>query len=171
MKSYLKGDRVISSSAFSKNNKLFLESTSLSSLAGNDDHFSSLSTSAMIARGEVPEIHRRVADNYMVIKKIYGAPVVKIKISNQEKILLAKYDFNPLEFSTIKQINEELSFLKRWSLSQDDLLKKDANDIIQIRAKELKYLAASRYVNISNEMYNGYLALERYFEEISKYRP
>ncbi len=125
----------------------------------------------MIARGEVPESHRRVADNYMVIKKIYGSPVVKLKISNQERNLLAKYDFNPLEFSTIKQINEELSYLKRWSMSFEAALKKDADELIQIRAKELKYLAASRYLNISNEMYNGYQALERYFEEISKYRP
>jgi len=124
----------------------------------------------MIARGEVPDSHRRAADNYIVIKKIYGAPVVRTKISHQERNLLAKYDFNPLEFSTIKQINEELAFLKRWSSSSAPVLKKDADDLIQIRAKELKYLAASRYVNISNEMYNGYMAIERYFEEISKYR-
>ena len=45
----------------------------------------------------------------------------------------------------------------------------DADEIIQIRAKELKFLAASRYVNITSEIYSGYKALERYFEEISKY--
>ncbi len=164
------GDGKISSSAFNKNNRLLLESTTnLSSLVGDFERFSSLSTSAMIARAEVPETHRRVADNYMVIKKIYGSPVVKLKISNQERNLLSKYDFNPLEFSTIKQINEELSFLKRWSVSPEPALKKDADELIQIRAKELKYLAASRYISISNEMYNGYQALERYFEEISKY--
>ena len=85
---------------------MFLESTSLSSLACDDDKFSSLSTSAMLARGEVPEVHRRTADNYMVIKKVYGSPVVQPRINNQERALLAKYDFNPLEYSTIKQINE-----------------------------------------------------------------
>lgn len=148
---------------------MFLESTNLSSLAGNDDKFSSLSTSAMLARGDVPTSHRRVADNFMVIKKIYGTPVVQPRINNQERALLAKYDFNPLEFSTIKQINEELSFLKRWSLSLESNLKKDADDIIQIRAKELKYLIASRYISITSEIYSGYKALERYFEEISKY--
>lgn len=125
----------------------------------------------MIARGDVPESHRRVADNYMVIKKIYGSPVVKLPITAQEKNLLTKYDFNPLEFSTVKQINEELSFLKRWAMSGEKALKKDADDLIQIRVKELKFIAASRYSTISNEMYNGYQALERYFEEISKYRP
>ena len=123
----------------------------------------------MLARGEVPDSHRRVADNYMVIKRIYGTPVVQSRITNKERTLLAKYDFNPLEYSTIKQINEELSFLKRWSLSLEKNLKQDADELIQIRCKELKYLAASRYVSISSEIYGGYKALERYFEEISKY--
>ncbi len=159
----------INNSVITNKNKLFIESTNLSSLAGFDDKFSSLSTSAMLARGEVPDIHRRTADNYMVIKKIYGAPVVQPRLSNKERALLAKYDFNSLEFSTIKQINEELSFLKKWSMSLDKNLKNDADEIIQIRAKELKFLAASRYVNVTSEIYSGYKALERYFEEISKY--
>lgn len=123
----------------------------------------------MLARGEVPEVHRRTADNYMVIKKIYGTPVVQPRIDKRELALLAKYDFNPLEYSTIKQINEELSFLKRWSMSLERTLKNDANEIIQIRAKELKYLVASRYISLSSEIYSGYKALEKYFEEISKY--
>lgn len=165
----LNGDGTINTTVENKYNKLFLESTSLSSLAFNDDKFSSLSTSAMLARGDVPESHRRVADNYMVIKKVYGSPVVQPRITNKEKALLAKYDFNPLEYSTIKQINEELSFLKRWSVSLEKNLKNDADEIVQIRAKELKSLVASRYVNLSGEIYSGYKAIERYFEEISKY--
>ena len=164
----LYGDGAISNSVINKN-KLFLESTNLSSLACDDDKFSSLSTSAMLARGEVPEVHRRTADNYMVIKKIYGTPVVQPRINNKDRALLAKYDFNPLECSTIKQINEELAFLKRWSMSLEKNLRNDANEIIQIRAKELKFLVASRYVNLTSEVYAGYKALERYFEEISKY--
>ncbi len=159
----------INTTIINKNNKLYIESTNMSSLSGNDDRFSSLSMAAMLARGEVPEIHRRTADNYMVIKKVYGTPVVQPRINNKERALLAKYDFNSLEFSTIKQINEELSFLKKWSTSVDKNLKNDADEIIQIRAKELKFLAASRYVNITSEIYSGYKAIERYFEEISKY--
>ncbi len=165
----LYGDGAINTTAENNTNKLFIESTSLSSLAGNDDRFSSLSTSAMLARGVVPDSHRRVAYNYMVIKRIYGEPVVQTRITNKDKTLLAKYDFSPLEYSTIKQVNEELSFLKRWSMSLEENLKKDADELIQIRAKELKFLAASRYVNITSEIYQGYKALERYFEEISKY--
>lgn len=144
--------------------------TEQSALSDENDKFSNLSTSALLAKIDVPRSHVLVADNYMVIKKIYGTPVVKSRINNQEKALLAKYDFNPLEYSTIKQINEELALLKKWSMSQDENLKNDSDEIINIRCKELKYLAANRYTLITNELYNGYMALEKYFEDISKYR-
>ena len=74
-----------------------------------------------------------------------------------------------LEYSTIKQINEELSFLKKWSYSRDKSLRDASDRIIQIRTKELKYIVASRYVSITSDVYNGYRALEKYFESISKY--
>ena len=118
----------------------------------------------------VPDSHKRAADNYMVIKKIYGSAVVKMQVSNQEKNLLFKYDFNMLEYSTIKQINEELIFLKSWAASPSAVLRKDADDIIQIRAKELKCLDASCRMKNNDELYNGFMALERYFEEITKYK-
>ena len=156
--------------AFSKpENRLYAERTNLSSLSDDNDKFSSLSTSALLARGEVPPSHRRISDNYMIIKKIYGFPVVQSRISNKEVSLLAKYDFAQLEYSTIKQINEELSLLKRWSLSLDRDLRVDSDEIMQIRAKELKFIVATRYACVTNEIYNGYLALEKYFEDISKY--
>lgn len=141
----------------------------LSSLSSENDKFSLLSTSQLLAKGEIPASHRRVADNFMIIKKIYGQPIINSRLNEQDKQLLAKYDFNPLEYSTIKQINEELSFLKKWSKSLEPALQNDADKIIEIRAKELKFLLSSRYVAISNEIYNGYLALEKYFEDISKY--
>ena len=139
--------------------------TEQSALSDENDKFSNLSTSALLAKVDVPRSHVLVADNYMVIKKIYGSPVVKSRINNQEKALLAKYDFNQLEYSTIKQINEELALLKKWSMSQDANLKNDSDEIINIRCKELKYLAANRYTLITNEIYNGYMALEKYFED------
>ena len=83
--------------------------------------------------------------------------------------LLKKYDFNTLEYSTIKQVNDELSYLKKWSTSTNELLRKDADQLLQIRCKELKFIIASRYATVTNELYNGYKALERYFEEISKF--
>lgn len=91
------------------------------------------------------------------------------RISNVEKALLAKYDFNTLEYTTVKQMYEELALLQKWSMSQDEELKKDSDAILEIRTKELKFIVATSYANISNEIYKGYLALENYFIEISKY--
>jgi len=140
-----------------------------SSLSTDDDAFMSLSTSALLARSAVPYSHRRIADNYVIIKRVYRFQAVQSRITNTELQLLKKYDFNTLEFSTIKQVNEELSYLKKWSTSGNELLRKDADQLLQIRCKELKYIVASRYSTVTNELYNGYKALERYFEEISKF--
>ena len=140
-----------------------------SAFSSDEDAFTALSTSALLAKSAVPYSHRRVADNYVIIKRIYRFQAVQSRISNVERQLLQKYDFNTLEFSTIKQINEELSYLKKWATSSNELLRKDADMLIQIRSKELKYIVASRYASITNEIYNGYQALERYFEEISKF--
>lgn len=140
-----------------------------STFSSEDDAFTALSTSALLAKSAVPYSHRRVADNYVIIKRIYRFQAVQSRISNSERLLLQKYDFNTLEFSTIKQINEELAYLKKWATSSNELLRKDADNLLQIRCKELKFLVASRYASITDELYNGYKALERYFEEISKF--
>ncbi len=140
-----------------------------SAFSSEEDAFTALSTSALLAKSAVPYSHRRVADNYVIIKRIYRFQAVQSRISNAEKQLLQKYDFNTLEFSTIKQINEELSYLKKWATSSNELLRKDADMLLQIRCKELKYIVASRYSTITDEIHNGYKALERYFEEISKF--
>jgi hypothetical protein len=134
-----------------------------------NDKSSNLSTSALLARSGVPDSHRRIADSYMILKKIFGLPAVQAVLVLDEKRFLAKYDFNLLEYSTIKQINEELAFLKKWSESGEKRLQQASDKIIEIRAKELKNLIASKYINVTNEIHNGYKALERYFEEISKY--
>ena len=137
--------------------------------SSDEDAFTALSTSALLAKSSVPYSHRRIADNYVIIKRVYRFQAVQSRITNAEIQLLKKYDFNTLEFSTIKQINDELSYLKKWSTSTNELLRKDADAILQIRSKELKYIVASRYSSITNEIYNGYKAVERYFEEISKF--
>ncbi|MBQ4114100.1 hypothetical protein IJD34_01710 [bacterium] len=140
-----------------------------SAFSSEDDAFTALSTSALLAKSSVPYSHRRVADNYVIIKRVYRFQAVQSRISNAERQLLQKYDFNTLEFSTIKQINEELAYLKKWSTSSNNELRKDSDMLLQIRCKELKFLVASRYASITDELYNGYKALERYFEEISKF--
>ena len=140
-----------------------------SAFSNEEDTFTSLSTSALLAKNAIPYSHKRAADNYVIIKRVYKFQVVQSRITNQDLSILKKYDFNPLEFSTIKQINEELAYLKKWSFSSNELLAQDANEIIQIRAKELKFIIASKYSVLSDEIYDGYKALERYFEEITKF--
>ena len=140
-----------------------------STFSRDDDTFTALSTSALLAKSSVPYSHRRIADNYVIIKRVYRFQAVQSRITNQEIQLLKKYDFNTLEFSTIKQINEELSYLKKWATSENEHLRKDADALLQIRCKELKYIIASRYATVTNELYNGYKALDMYFEEISKF--
>ena len=134
-----------------------------------EDAFTALSTSALLAKSSVPISHRRIADNYVIIKRIYRFQAVQSRISSSEKQLLQKYDFNTLEFSASKQINEELSYLKKWSASSNEELRKDSDALLQIRCKELKFIVASRYSTVKDEIYNGYKALEKYFEEISKF--
>ena len=144
------------------NKKIVTVNPIQSTLSRDDDSFTALSTSALLAKSAVPYSHRRIADNYVIIKRVYRFQAADVQ-------LLKKYDFNTLEYSTIKQINEELSYLKKWSTSNNELLRKDADNLLQIRCKELKYIVASRYSTVTSEIYNGYKALEKYFEEISKF--
>ena len=132
-----------------------------STLSSEDDVFTALSTSALLAKSAVPYSHRRIADNYVIIKRVYRFQAVQSRITNAELQLLKKYDFNTLEFSTIKQVNDELAYLKKWSTSGNELLRKDADQLLQIRCKELKYIVASRYSTVTNELYNGYKADSR----------
>ena len=144
--------------------------TSKSAFSKDDDSFTSRSYAALLAKNAIPYSHRKVADNYTIIKRIFKFQAVSSRITNTEKALLAKYDFNILEYTTVKQMYEELALLQKWSSSQDVKFKHDADEILEIRSRELKYIDANRYANISNEIYKGYIALEHYFEEISKYK-
>ncbi len=144
--------------------------TSKSAFSKDDDSFTSRSYAALLAKNAIPYSHRKVADNYTIIKRVFKFQAVSSRITNTERALLAKYDFNILEYTTVKQMYEELALLQKWSASQDVKLKNDADSILEIRARELKYIDANRYANISNEIYKGYVALEHYFEEISKYK-
>lgn len=133
----------------------------------DNDELGSLSVSAMIARSEIPPSHRRIADNFVIFRKVYGAPVIRGKLSQKERLLLEKYDFNKLEYTTIKQLNEELNFMKARSFSINNSLRLESDELLSIRAKELSFILASRQAAVTNSIFNGYLALEKYFEIIS----
>lgn len=105
----------------------------------------------------------------MFIKKMYGSFMGYSQITKEDRSLLAKYDFAPLEYSTGNQIEEELKFLRKWSVSQDIEMSKVSDYILEIRIKELKNIISNRYVFISNEIYTGFKVLEQYLENISKY--
>ena len=143
--------------------------TSRSAFSRNDEVFTSRSYAALLEKNIIPYSHRKLADNYIIIKKVFKFQAVMPRITNTEKRLLAKYDFNTLEYTTVKQMYEELALLQKWSMSADESLKHDSDAILEIRTKELKFIVANSYANISNEIYKGYLALENYFMEISKY--
>ena len=143
--------------------------TSRSAFSREEEVFTSRSYAALLAKNIIPYSHRKFADNYVIIKKVFKFQAVMPRITNSEKALLAKYDFNTLEYTTVKQMYEELSLLQKWAVSADENLKKDSDAILEIRTKELKCIVATSYASISKEIYKGYLALENYFMEISKY--
>lgn len=129
--------------------------------------YDNLSMSSLIARGQIPLKQRQLANNYMVIKRIFGFSAVHSRITNAERAILKKYGFDVLENSTISQINHQLEQLKIWSNSGDTFVKAYSDEIFEIRIKELKFLRASNYSTAVGEFYDGYKALERYIEYIA----
>ena len=150
-------------------NKTDFDLTSKSAFSNDNETFTSRSFAALLAKNVVPLSHKEIADSYMVIKKVFKFQACQSRITNVEKSLLEKYDFNTLEYTTTKQMYDELSLLQKWALSGDEKLQNDSDAILNIRVRELKYLEASRYASISNELYNGYKALSQYLKEISKF--
>jgi len=144
--------------------------TSKSVFSSSDDTFTSRSIAALLAKNTVPASHRRIADNYLIVKKIFKFQACTGRISNMEKSLLEKYDFNTLEYTTMKQMYNELSLLQKWSASGSNEEKEVADNLLLIRVKELKFLESSSYASISNEIYNGYKALQQYLKEISRFQ-
>lgn len=135
----------------------------------DEDTGAALLRTVVLAKSNIPYSHKRAADNFVVIKRMYNFHTVKATVTLSEYDLLKNYEMEPLECTTINKANDELEFLKKWSFSENKELRRDADRIIAIRAKELKNITASAYANISNEMYNGYKAIEKYFEEITKF--
>lgn len=139
------------------------------SAVNNDDLCSDLDTSALLAKASVPFSHRRIADNYVILRKICSFQVVQPRISKIETALLMKYSFSTLENTTISKINQELALLKQWSTSTNDELRADSDEILRIRVKELKFMLSNNYTVNSNEVFKGYKAIETYLKNINSY--
>ncbi len=141
--------------------------TSKSTFSKDDEVFTSRSYAALLAKNVVPISHKKAANNYTIINRVFKFQAVMSRITNVEKALLTKYNFKTLEFTTAKEMYEQLELLQQLTLHPE--YQKDADEIIEIRTKELKFIIASRYATISNEIYKGYIALESYFKEISRF--
>jgi len=140
-----------------------------STLLEKEDLCSELPISAMIAKTAVPFSHRRIADAYNIITKICGFQSAQPRITYAERSLLFKYHFNTLENSTIAQINNELILLKQLSLSTDDTTRQDSETLLNIRVKELKHILSNKYALSTEEIYNGYKAINVYLNEITNF--
>ena len=138
-------------------------------VANQEDYGSELPISAMLAKSGVPYSHRRIADNYVFMRKIYEFQIVQPRITNTERSFLFKYNFNTLENTTIGQVNTQLALLKSWSMSTDDRLRNDSDTLLQIRVKELKFILSNKYALATNEIYNGYKAIDVYLNEMTKF--
>ena len=135
----------------------------------DSDMLSTLATPMLLASGAIPSSHKAVADNFIIIKRLYKCQSVKACILNSERELLRKYNLLPLSQLSIQDVNKEILMLQQWAFSSNAMLRNDSDNIIQVRAKELRYILASDYSSFSSEMNNGFRALERYFEEITKF--
>ena len=134
-----------------------------------EDYGSELPISAMLAKSGVPYSHRRIADNYVFMRKIYEFQIVQPRITNSERNFLFRYNFNTLENTTIGQVNAQLALLKSWSMSTEDKLRNDSDTLLQIRVKELKFILSNKYALATNEIYNGYKAIDLYLNEMNKF--
>jgi len=134
----------------------------------SNDYYSSLNTSVALGKSQVPIKHKQLASNYVLIKRIFGSCAAVIPITNADRAVLSRHGFMQLEHSTISQINRQIEQLKSWSNSGDILLGAYANELFEIRIKELKYLRLTVSSGRSVEFQDGYQALEKYIEYIAR---
>ncbi len=146
------------SSCLGTNNKTFK----------SNDYYANINTAVALGRTQVPIKHKQLASNYVLIKKIFGSCAAVIPITNADRAVLSRHGFMQLENTTISQMNRQIEQLKSWSNSGDILLGAYANELFEIRIKELKYLRLTSTSNRLVEFQDGYQALEKYIEYIAR---
>lgn len=133
-----------------------------------NDYYSNINTALALAKTHVPLKHKQLASNYVLIKKIFGSCVASIPITNTDRATLARHGFLPLESTSISQANRQIEQLKNWANGGDILLAAYANELFEIRIKELKYLRLTVTAGRSVEFKEGYKAFEKYVEYIAR---
>ncbi len=134
----------------------------------SNDVYSNINTAVALGKSQVPIRHKQLASNYVLIKRIFGSCAAVIPITNADRAVLSRHGFMPLEHSTISQINKQIEQLKSWANSGDILLGAYANELFEIRIKELKYLRLTINSGHSIEFQDGWEALEKYIEYIAR---
>lgn len=136
--------------------------------SNNNDFYSNINTAVYLGKTQVPIKHKQLAANYMLIKKIFGSCAAQIPITNTDKAILARHGFLPLESTSIANVNRQIEQLKNWSNGGDILLSAYADELFEIRIKELKYIRLTVTSGRSVEFKDGYKALEKYIEYIAR---
>ena len=134
----------------------------------NEDFYSNINTAVALAKTHVPRNHKQLASNYVLIKKIFGSCAAIIPITNTDRATLARHGFAQLENTSISNMNRQIEQLKNWANSGDILLSAYANELFEIRIKELKYIRLTVTSGRSVEFKEGYKALEKYIEYIAR---
>lgn len=132
------------------------------------EYYSNINTAVALGKTHVPLKHKQLAANYVLIKKIFGSCGASIPITNADRAVLSRHGFLPLENTSIEQINRQIEQLKNWSNGGDILLAAYANELFEIRIKELKYLRLTTTNGRSVEFQDGYKAFEKYIEYIAR---
>lgn len=136
--------------------------------AKDSDFYENLNTAVALGKTRVPLKHKQLAASYMLIKKIFGSCATPIPITTNDKGVLHRHGFQQLELTTIAQANKQIEQLKSWSNSGDILLDAYANELFEIRIKELKFIRLTMSDIRKVEFKQGYKAYEKYVEYISR---
>ncbi len=129
--------------------------------------FENISLQSLFKKSRISPRQKEIANNYMVIKKIFGFSAVNSRVSNSEAGLLRQYSLKPLEETTYRSMVNELETLIEWSKTGDALKKMHSDNIFEIRVKELKFLQANNSLLKLGELYDGYSVLEKYIEYLA----
>ena len=129
--------------------------------------FENISLQSLFKKSRISPRQKEIANNYMVIKKIFGFSAVNSRVSNSEAGLLRQYSLKPLEETTYRSLVNELETLIEWSKTGDALKKMHSDNIFEIRVKELKFLQANNSLLKLGELYDGYSVLEKYIEYLA----
>lgn len=134
----------------------------------SSDFYANINTAVALGKTHVPFKHRQLASNYMLIKKVFGFCAASIPITSADRATLSRHGYQPLESSSISTVNRQIEQMKEWANNGDILLTTYANELFEIRIKELKYLRLSISSGRSVEFQDGYKAFEKYVEYIAR---